>query len=272
MDARARRILSSIALSMLVLLTLLPAAMPVAASDDLTVAGAESQMLSLLNARRIGAGLQPYRLDTRLSTLARGRSQDMVDHDYFSHTQPDGQSVFDQINASGMTWYSAGEIIAWNNYPTLATSAAAADAGWWDSPGHKAVVMSSGYNYVGIGLAVASDGRKLWTAVTLKGPDRTGAWSKMTGAIRSTGGTATSVPLTVSWSGGDTRLQVLTSGLAKYQVQRRIDGGAWATVWSTTYTKITRWHTRSHQYEFRVRGIDRRGNAGPWSPAMLVTA
>ena len=57
-----------------------------------------------------------------------------------------------------------------------------------------------------------------------------------------------------------------------YQVQRRIDGGSWVTIWSTTYTKVTRWHSRGHRYEFRVRGIDRRGNAGPWSPAVAVSA
>jgi uncharacterized protein YkwD len=271
MEARVRRLVSSIALTLLLLLALLPTAVPVAASSDLTIAGAEAHMLSLMNARRTAAGLLAYRLDSRLTALARGRSQDMVDHDYFSHTQPDGRSIFDLITGSGMTWYAAGEIIAWNNYPTLDTSAAAADLGWWGSPGHKAVMMSSGYNYVGIGLALSPDGRKYWTAVTLKGPDRTGAWSRMTGLKRSSAGTTTSVPLTVSWTGGDTRLQVLTAGLATYQVQRRTDGGAWVTAWTTTYTKVTRWHARGHRFEYRVRGIDRRGNAGPWSPAISIT-
>jgi uncharacterized protein YkwD len=271
MEPRLRRLLSVLALSLLVVLAALRTALPVAASAELTVAGAESRLLTLLNARRTAAGLQPYRLDIRLGALARARSQDMVDLDYFSHTQPDGRTVFDLINDRGITWYGAGEIIAWNTYPTLETSAAAADLGWWDSPAHRAVVMATDYNYIGIGLAVTLDGRKLWTAVTIKGPDRTGAWSKMTGLVRSSGGTTSSVPLSVSWSGGDTRLQVLTAGFAYYQVQRRIDGGAWATIWSTTYSRVTRWYTRGHRYEFRVRGVDRRGNAGPWSAALAIS-
>ena len=59
--------------------------------------------------------------------IARARSADMATKHYFSHTQPDGRNVFDILSAQKITWYGAGEIIAWNNYPTLETSIAAAN-------------------------------------------------------------------------------------------------------------------------------------------------
>ena len=55
--------------------------------------------------------------------IARARSADMVAKHYFSHTQPDGRNVFDILTAQHITWYGAGEIIAWNNYPTRASTA-----------------------------------------------------------------------------------------------------------------------------------------------------
>ena len=40
-----------------------------------------------------------------------------------------------------------------------------------NSSGHKAIVMSTTMNYIGVGLAIdASNGKKIWTAVYIKGP------------------------------------------------------------------------------------------------------
>ena len=84
--------------------------------------------------------------------------------------------------------------------------------------------MSKGYNYVGFGLAIASSGKRYWAGVYLKGPDRTGAWAKVT-SRRQANLSATYVRVSVRWAGRDTQLQVLTSGLRYYQVQRRRNGG-----------------------------------------------
>ena len=77
-----------------------------------------------------------------------------------SHTEPNGQKVFDRIRAAGLTWYGAGEIIAWNNYPTEYSPAEAIRA-WMASPGHKAIMVSTGYNYVGYGAAESASGKLL---------------------------------------------------------------------------------------------------------------
>jgi hypothetical protein len=127
--------------------------------------------------------------------------------------------------------------------------------------------MSSTYNYVGVGLAVqASTGKKYWTAVFLKGPDRTGARATAASPTIANGATAGTKKVTVAWSGADVPLQVLTSGFHSYKIQRRTDGGAWATVWSsTTNRSLTLQLATNHTYEFRVAARDKAGNWGAWS-------
>jgi uncharacterized protein YkwD len=239
-----------------------------AAAADISIGDAERLMIRLLNAKRTQAGLVKVRIDGRLQTIAGRRSADMASKHYFSHSQPDGRSVFDLLNASGMSWYSAGEIIAWNSgYSNLTDSAAAARDGWMASPGHRSIVMSNDYNYVGVGLSIdASNGKRLWTAVFAKRPDHTGGWVTMGAAPRvsyAPGYSTTRVK--VKWTGGDIRLVVLTAGFRFYQTQVRTDGGRWKWVSRGTTTayrslKITRGHYR----DLRVRACDRAGNCGSW--------
>ena len=244
-----------------------------AAADPMTISQAELAMVDALNVDRTTRGLVPVRVDSRLMAIARARSADMAAKNYFSHTQPDGRNVFDLISAQKITWYGAGEIIAWNNYPTYETSVAAANNQWLDSPGHKAIVVSTSYNYVGVGLALGSNGKKLWTAVYMKGPDLTGAKAKTATPTIAAGSTTASKRVTVTWSGGDVPLQVLTSGFHSYQVQRRSDGGDWTIVWiGTTRKSMTLDLATNHTYEFRVAARDNAGNWGAWSLAKATLA
>jgi uncharacterized protein YkwD len=240
------------------------------AVDDAAIAAAESAMVTLLNADRTERGLIPVRVDTRLMAIARARSVDMVTKGYFSHTQPDGQNVFDILTAKHITWYNAGEIIAWNNYP-MDSTASAANRQWLGSPGHYAIVTSTDYNYVGVGLAVDPDtGKKVWTAVYLKGPDRTAARASTGTPALGSWLTTNSRRATVSWSGYDPKLQVLTAGLRSFYVQVRTDGLTWKTVSTATTNRswsFTVW--KGHRYEVRVSPLDRAGNRGAWVTSVV---
>lgn len=267
----SRRPRSVVALAALVIVAAFGIAAPRASAADLTVDQAELAMVKLLNAERAKAGLVAVRVDTRLMAIAGQRSADMATKGYFSHTQPDGRDVFDMITAARITWYGAGEIIAWNTgWPTLAESAAAARDGWMASAGHRSIVMSGSYNYVGIGLAGAEGGRMVWTAVFMKGPDRTGGWVAFKPVPDLDVKPGSYQTVTVSWTGGDTRLVVLTAGHRQYQVQVRTDGGAWKW-WSYGTTATSRairvWGGRS--YDMRVRECDRAGNCGTWRTQYL---
>jgi uncharacterized protein YkwD len=235
------------------------------AVEQATISAQEARMVSLLNADRTALDLVPVRVDDRLMAIARARSADMIAKHYFSHTQPDGKTVFTILNESGITWYAAGEIIAWNNYP-MDVTASTANHQWMNSAGHKAVVISTNYNYVGVGLAVdVSTGKKMWTAVYLKGPDRTGAYVTLASPTISSGSTAATRNVNLSWYGADIRLQVLTAGLHHYTIQRRVDSGDWTNVTGTTGRSLAVPSQTGHIYQFRIAAYDRAGNRGSWS-------
>jgi len=239
------------------------------AAADLTISAAENLMGQTLNADRAAAGLVPVRLDGRLMAIARARSVDMATKNYFSHTQPDGRMVFDILTAKAIKWYSAGEIIAWNTWPTLSDSVTAANNGWLGSPTHRSIIMATSYNYMGIGLAVDGSGKKYWTAVFIKGPDRTGGWVSFNAVPQPAAVSITSDAyhyVRVSWRGGDIRLVVLTAGFRNYQVQKRVAGGywRWATTWTTNTSRAIKVYY-GRTYYVRVRACDQKGNCGRWA-------
>ena len=255
-------LLAAIAVAAIVVPAAVTASSPV---DDATLSSLESAMVSALNQDRTDRGLVPVRVDSRLMAIARARSDDMVAKDYFSHTQPDGRNVFDILTAQHITWYTAGEIIAWNNYP-LDSTVSAANRQWMGSPGHYAIITSTNYNYVGVGVAIDPDtGKKVWTAVYLKGPDRTAAKaSAYTPSLGSWTSPSTRTAK-IAWTGYDPRLQVLTAGLRSFTVQVRTDGATWRTVYSST--TLRSWSFRAwkgHYYEVRISARDRAGNRGAW--------
>jgi len=271
MRSPARRF-SPLALAFVLAIGLVPSAI---GADTTTVSAsaisaAERSVLTLTNRRRTSAGLVGLRWDSRLAELARDRAAYMARTGEFSHTQANGTDVFDMIVSAGIKWYGAGEIIAWNTAAALDYSAAFAVQGWMGSPTHRSIVMSSGYNYVGFGLAISSSGKRYWAGVYLKGPDRTGAWAKMVTVVK-TNLDRTYLRISLRWAGNDTRLQVLTSGFRYFQVQRRRNGGYWYDYGTMTSTHMARKWYRNSTYELRVRSRDKAGNWGAWVVTVIKT-
>ena len=243
---------------------LLPAAVPAAASTDSAVASAESAALTYANYERTSRGLRPLRLDTRLQEIAHARAVTMASEDELSHAQADGTNVFDLLSAAGITRYRAGEIIAYNSTSSYTSSAYGAIKQWIKSSGHRAILLSSDYNYVAFGMAVSPDsGRRYWAGVFIKGPDRTPAWVKQSSPVKQYY-TSTRTRVTFRWSGADTALQVLTSGLRYYEIARRTDDGEFVSYPVTKGTSISTTWGRGHTYQFRVRAVDWAGNWSGW--------
>lgn len=71
-----------------------------------------------------------------------------------------------------------------------------------------------------------------------------------------------SVPVTISWAAA----VETESGVASYELERSVDGGEYAAVVlpSPTATSVRLGLPRSRTYGFRLRAIDRAGNAGAW--------
>ena len=77
---------------------------------------AEAELISLTNQARASAGLRTLKLDSKLPTIARWRSKDMIDRDYFRH-DPGRGSVFWYMQYKGYCFKLAGENIGWNTVP-----------------------------------------------------------------------------------------------------------------------------------------------------------
>ena len=77
---------------------------------------AEATLWQLLNGARTNNGLAPVQQHGTLVGMARGRSADMLNRDYFSHTIPGcGCLVYTQYDSNGVAYDWAGENIGWNS-------------------------------------------------------------------------------------------------------------------------------------------------------------
>jgi len=110
-------------------------------------ASAEQKILELMNAKRTEAGLQPLTMDNTLVQVARYKSNDMIQNNFFDHTNPDGTKWTNWLQAIGYKYTTTGENIAYNTSDPVELFNQ-----WWNSPGHRANMMNASYNKVGIGV------------------------------------------------------------------------------------------------------------------------
>ncbi len=143
----------------------------------------ERRVHELINNQRQQNGLSALSFDPFLADIARGHSWDMVTRNFFEHMNPDGLLARDRGVAAGYpcirvvkggsyngisenlyqgtryaSYYSnsAGVITAYN-WSTADEIAERAVAGWMNSSGHRHNILTSRYEYEGIGVAFSSD-------------------------------------------------------------------------------------------------------------------
>jgi uncharacterized protein YkwD len=145
--------LSSTALLGAVMLAWAP--QPAAGWDQ---AAAEATLWQLLNGDRTNNGIAPIAQHGTLVSLARWRSKDMVDRDYFSHTiLGSGYEVYHWFDANGLSWNSGGENIGFNNGFSDADSPVKINEGFMASDGHRANILNPAWTHGGVG-AYGADG------------------------------------------------------------------------------------------------------------------
>ncbi|WP_234119528.1 CAP domain-containing protein [Clostridium hydrogenum] len=123
----------------------------------------ENEVARLVNIERSKVGLPALKYNWELSRVARAKSQDMADKNYFSHQSPTFGSTFSLITKYGIVYSAAGENIAYGyiNPSTVMN-------GWMNSPGHKANILGKQYNEIGVGLTKNSKGQIYWTQIFIK--------------------------------------------------------------------------------------------------------
>ncbi|MEK3670522.1 CAP domain-containing protein [Paenibacillus sp. FSL R10-2771] len=127
-----------------------PVATPAATAAPAVADSASSyiqQVVALVNKERAAAGLAPVSALDSLNKVAAAKATDMRTNNYFSHTSPTYGSPFDMMSAFGITYQAAGENIAMGQKTPQEVMTA-----WMNSPGHKANILSTNFNYIGVGF------------------------------------------------------------------------------------------------------------------------
>ena len=125
-------------------------------STDTTLSQDEKEVFNLINTQRNNNGLPSLKIDSEVQKVARIKAQDIVDNNYFSHTSPTYGSPFDMLKSFKVSYKTAGENIAGNSSNSGAVNA------WMNSPGHKANILNSSFNYTGIGVVSSSKYGKIY--------------------------------------------------------------------------------------------------------------
>lgn len=119
----------------------------------------EHIVIQLVNQERVRHGLTELRPDWQLSRVARVKSADMLENNYFSHTSPVYGSPFDMIRDFGLQYRGAAENIARGQQTPHSVFRA-----WMNSPGHRTNILGD-FSHIGVGYV--EDG-KYWTQMFIK--------------------------------------------------------------------------------------------------------
>jgi uncharacterized protein YkwD len=126
----------------------------------------EQECLDEINRLRRAEGLAPLRFSPDLLPVAREYSRRMAEEKFFSHTDPDGFSVRQRVEAARIRWKMLGENLAYSN--GYINPVAVTLRGWMDSPGHRRNILDPDYQHTAIGVWISADGTVYFTEIFLK--------------------------------------------------------------------------------------------------------
>lgn len=123
----------------------------------------ETEVIRLVNVERARAGRSALGENSEVSRVARIKSQDFINNNYFAHNSPTYGTPFDMLKSFGITFTAAAENIASGQ-----KTAAEVMNAWMGSSGHRANILSSTYNQIGVGVARNNSGNLFWTQMFIK--------------------------------------------------------------------------------------------------------
>ena len=112
-------------------------------SSEITV----QKVLDQTNIQRQNNGLAPLKYNSVLSESATNKANDMFAKNYWAHTSPSGTTPWDFFKAVDYSYSVAGENLARDFYDTESLM-----NGWMNSPTHKANIVNTKYQEIGIGV------------------------------------------------------------------------------------------------------------------------
>ena len=117
-----------------------------------------NEVLALVNKERAKEGLSALSMSSKLLPPANTRAKEIKQ--VFSHTRPDGRSWSTVLSDYNITVKTAGENLAYGyNTPEAVVN------GWMNSSGHRANILNSKFNNIGIGVYTDSKGTVYCTQI-----------------------------------------------------------------------------------------------------------
>jgi len=119
---------------------------------------AEATLWQLLNGARTNNGMAPLQQHATLAGIARWRSSDMLERDYFNHIIPGCNClVYASYDSNGLAYDWAGENIGWNSGRSDAESPVHVHEKFMASAGHRANVLTPAFTHGAVGAAAADN-------------------------------------------------------------------------------------------------------------------
>lgn len=120
--------------------------------------GFEFQLFDLTNAARVHHSIPPLQWESTIRGTAYKHSADMAEHQYFSHTNLEGQSPFERMTMDGIDYSVAGENLAYGQ-----PSSIFAHEGLMNSMGHRKNLLKKDFTLLGVGVAFSDEKQPYYT-------------------------------------------------------------------------------------------------------------
>jgi uncharacterized protein YkwD len=125
----------------------------------------EMQCFNEVNRLRVSRGLSPLAFSEDLLRVARDYSRRMAEEKFFSHDDPQGNTVKERVTDANIRWRVLGENLALSN--GYINPVAVSLSGWMDSPGHRRNLLDRGWRQTAIGAWINADGTVYFTEIFL---------------------------------------------------------------------------------------------------------
>ncbi|MDR1564264.1 MAG: SafA/ExsA family spore coat assembly protein [Oscillospiraceae bacterium] len=123
----------------------------------------EDEVFKLVNNERAKQGLPALTYNWQAARVARIKSEDMIQNNYFAHESPVYGSPFKMMESFGIKFSAAAENIAYGQRTPQEVMNS-----WMNSPGHRANILSRNVTQIGVGCAKKANGTLYWTQEFLK--------------------------------------------------------------------------------------------------------
>ncbi len=133
-------------------------------TQSISLTQEEKSMYQLINDLRSSKGLCLLELDCELRDIARIKSKELVERDYFSHTSPVYGSPKEMLDTFNVVYDYMGETLAYDRNAKLAFDA------FCNSKQHRDILLNPVFNHVGVGIQVDANDMIMVTVLLIDKP------------------------------------------------------------------------------------------------------